>query len=278
MADISKLNTPAELEKLARQIDWIRRSNERVERMTKDVERISARFATPFPKVYLQDRLNILLDAESVPLRNLESDSWRTDHILVSTELPKRGWYLSGAESCRLTFQLADLIRSSDWDRIDQAILDNLPKYKLDKLPEFLSGLGLPDFCVTRFTLFVSHHEQRRFEEATFLGVPLIDEVAFYLFEGKAFTTKRGGRLDRPQIAISSAKGPSLSRYSNSFVKTFGCLQLDVETHRLNDENYWNRSAIVHGLMQRQMGVKDSAKCLMALTFLLSARDKNSES
>jgi hypothetical protein len=40
----------------------------------------------------------------------------------------------------------------------------------------------------------------------------------------------------------------------------------------LADENYWNRHAIVHGLMQRAMGLKDSAKCLMALNFLFFAR------
>lgn len=44
----------------------------------------------------------------------------------------------------------------------------------------------------------------------------------------------------------------------------------------LADEDYWNRHAIVHGLMQRAMGVKDSAKCLMAINFLFFAR-KNEE-
>jgi hypothetical protein len=51
-----------------------------------------------------------------------------------------------------------------------------------------------------------------------------------------------------------------------------GSLQEDPDQTSLADENYWNRHAIIHGLMQRAMGVKDSAKCLMATSFLFFAR------
>jgi hypothetical protein len=63
-----------------------------------------------------------------------------------------------------------------------------------------------------------------------------------------------------------------LTSYCESFVRTFGSLQEDPDEKSLADENYWNRHAIVHGLMQRAMGVKDSAKCLMAISFLFFAR------
>jgi hypothetical protein len=66
-----------------------------------------------------------------------------------------------------------------------------------------------------------------------------------------------------------------LASYCESFVQAFGSLQEDPDQTSLADENYWNRHAIVHGQMQRPMGVKDSAKCLMAINFLIFAREED---
>jgi hypothetical protein len=102
-----------------------------------------------------------------------------------------------------------------------------------------------------------------------------MDEIALHLYNGKSFTTKSGSRRgdqSKPELANKTANGPELGNYCNAFVQTFGSLQDNVDPRRLSDEDYWNRHAIVHGLMRRVMGIKDSAKCLMAIKFLFFAR------
>jgi len=37
----------------------------------------------------------------------------------------------------------------------------------------------------------LKHHHEGNYEEATCLGVPLLDEIAKHLYRGKTFTTKR---------------------------------------------------------------------------------------
>jgi hypothetical protein len=122
----------------------------------------------------------------------------------------------------------------------------------------------------------LKHHDEGNYEEATYLGVPLLDEIANHLYGGKTFTTKRANRRgssqSKPEQAFKTASGPDLETYCESFVQTFGSLQEDLNRTLLANEDYWNRHAIVHGLMQRAMGVKDSAKCLMAISFLFFAR------
>jgi hypothetical protein len=111
------------------------------------------------------------------------------------------------------------------------------------------------------------------------LAFPLLDEVAKQIY-GKTFTTKRRRRGDqsKPELALRTATGADLRPYCEAFVQVFGCLQEDCDLSRLADEDYWNRHAIVHGLMQRAMGIKDSAKCLMALQFLfLAQQDEKSD-
>jgi hypothetical protein len=73
-------------------------------------------------------------------------------------------------------------------------------------------------------------------------------------------------------LAFNTVSGPDLSSYCESFVRTFGSLQENPDQKMLTDENYRNRHAIAHGLMQRAMGIKDSAKRLMAIKFLFIAR------
>jgi hypothetical protein len=135
---------------------------------------------------------------------------------------------------------------------------------------------SVPEYCICRLLRFLAHHRDKNYEEATYLGVPLIDEIAMHLYGGKSFTTKRGnrrrGHQSKPELAFKTASGPVLSSYCEDFVQAFGSLQEDPDPKLLTEEDYWNRHAIVHGMMKRAMGWKDSAKCLMAINFLLFAR------
>lgn len=200
----------------------------------------------------------------------------REDRLLLNVELPKRGWYLTGGERCTLSDELAALIRASQMDEVDRLMIEHLPQFKEDKLDSWCRQEGIPAYCCNRIRLFLSHHEAEHFEAATYLGVPLLDEVAKYLYQGKMFTTKRSSRRSatqmKPEIAMKTAGSPELSEYCAAYLQEFGSLQLDVDHARLEDPNYWNRHAIVHGLMRRSMNDKDSAKCVMALGFLVSAR------
>jgi hypothetical protein len=171
---------------------------------------------------------------------------------------------------------LAQAVRDGQWDQVDQEMMKHLPIFKEDMLREWLAQEGVPSFCINRLCQFLKHHQEGNYEEATYLGVPLLDEIAKHLYGGKTFTTKRGNRRSgdqsKPELAFKTASGPDLVSYCESFVQAFGSLQEDPDQGSLADENYWNRHAIVHGLMQRAMGVKDSAKCLMAINFLFFAR------
>ncbi|HVJ88028.1 MAG TPA: hypothetical protein VM452_20355 [Caulifigura sp.] len=197
--------------------------------------------------------------------------------LLIAALLPKRGWYLSGEEPGGICSQLASLIQQEKWSDVDIEVMEHLPDFNLDGLRAWLNEEGVPDYSVNRLMLCLDHHSSGRYEEATFLGVPLLDELAFHLYGGKSFTTKRGKTRSqsKPELAIATSNGPELEGFCANFVQTFGSLQEDTDPTRLGDEDYWNRHAIVHGLMQRAMGLKDSAKCLMAFKFLLCARKED---
>ncbi len=262
--------------------DWsrIQESAARASRLVEQANAAMARMSSPFDQMVLHDRLaTYLTECHS------QTQAWiqRTGeaHFLVSAALPKRGWYLSGQEPCTLSLTLANSIRTEDWEQVDQEVLKHLPKFEMEALREWLAQLRVPDCCVNRLCLFLSHHEGGRYEEATYIGVPLLDEIAGHLYNGKSLTTKTGNRKrgdqSKPELAFKTSGSPDLEDYGSAFVQTFGSLQEDVDTSRLTDENYWNRHAIVHGIMRRAMGVKDSAKCLMAIGFLFFAR-KETES
>jgi hypothetical protein len=176
---------------------------------------------------------------------------------------------------------LAQSVRDGQWDQVDQEMMKHLPEFKEDMLREWLAQEGVPGFCINRLCRFLKHHQEGNYEEATYLGVPLLDEIAKHLYGGKTFTTKRGkrrsGDQSKPELAFKTAGGPDLVSYCESFVQAFGSLQEDPNQGALADDNYWNRHAIVHGLMQRAMGVKDSAKCLMAISFLFFARKEEEQ-
>lgn len=273
----------AQVERLLPDLSWIQETADRASRFAKEVEAISARFTSPFEKTLLQDRtwtyFQKVVDDHNQLIAGAERH--RKDHLLISASLPKRGWYLSGQEPCTLSQRLARSVRNSEWDQVDQEMMEHLPQFKMDPLQKWLSQEGVPHHCINRLCLFLKHHDAGSFEEATYLGVPLIDEIAKHLYRGKTFTTKRsnrrGGDQSKPELAFKTASGPDLASYCESFVQAFGSLQEDPDQNLLADDNYWNRHAIVHGLVQRPMGPKDSAKCLMAINFLLFARKEEDE-
>jgi hypothetical protein len=239
---------------------------------------MTARLSSPFEKFVLQDRTWTYFQkmAEDHARMVAWAERGRKDHMLISVALPKRGWYLSGQEPCTLSDRLAKAVREEEWDKVDQEMMEHLPQFKVDSLRAWLAQQGVSDHCISCLCRFLKHHGEGNYEEATYLGVPLLDEIAKHLYGGKTFTTKRanrrGGDQSKPELAFKTASGPDLASYCESFVQTFGSLQEDPDQKSLADENYWNRHAIVHGLMQRAMGVKDSAKCLMAINFLFFAR------
>ena len=156
--------------------------------------------------------------------------------------------------------------------------MSHLPSFKPKELREWMKHVAIPDYCINRLSLFLAKHDSKEYEVATYLGVPLIDEVAQYL-HGKCLTTKRSSDKrsrdqSKPEIGFETVGGKRLARFHKSFVQNFGSLQEDLDFARLSDPNYWNRHAIVHGLMTRSMGEKDSAKCLMAIAFLIFAVDE----
>lgn len=273
----------AMVDRLAPNIAWLKESIDRATRFADDVRRMGEQFASPFQQMVLQDRtwtyVQNMVEERNQLLAGL--DRHRNARMLISAQLPKRGWYLSGQEPCTLSLRLAKSVGEGDWDQVDQEMMEHLPEFKMDLLRQWLTQEGVPDYCINRLCRFVKHHQEGNYEEATYIGVPMLDELARHLYRGKTFTTKRasrgGGDQSKPELAFKTSNGPDLSSYCEQFVQVFGSLQENSDQRSLADENYWNRHAIVHGQMQRAMGLKDSAKCLMAVNFLLFARNDGDE-
>ncbi len=273
----------AMIDRIAPDLSWVRESAEQAARFTREIEAMAARFSSPFDRIVLQDRtrtyIENMVDRDNQLIAGMERH--HNAHMLISMALPKRGWYLSGQEPCTLSLRLARSVREGDWDQVDQEMMQHLPHFKMDVLRQWLAQEGVPEYCIDRLSRFVKHHQDGNYEEAVYIGVPLIDEIAKHLYRGKTFTTKRGNRRggdqSKPELAFKTARGPDLASYCEAFVQAFGSLQEDPDQKALADENYWNRHAIVHGLMPRAMDVKDSAKCLMAINFLFFARKEEEE-
>jgi len=265
------------IDRFALDLSWIQRHVEEAIWFARQIEAMAARFSSPFEKFVLQDRTWMYFQkmAEDHARMVAWAERGRKDHMLISMALPKRGWYLSGQEPCTLMNSLAKAVREEEWGNVDQEMVEHLPQFKTDPLRAWLAQKGVPDYCINCLCRFLKHNDEGNYEEATYLGVPLLDEIAKHLYGGKTFTTKRANRKSadqsKPELAFKTASGPDLASYCESFVQAFGSLQEDPDPKSLTDENYWNRHAIVHGLMRRAMGIKDSAKCLMAINFLFFA-------
>ena len=274
-SDITRL--VSSLQRVESGLSWVRKSAERSRRFIEGIES-TTQMCSAFQKIVLDDRLATFIQRVTQDHADLDAGMrrHREAHILVSARLPKRGWYLNGQEPCTLSLSLAEAVRAEDWELVDQEVMRHLPEFKLNELRSWMAQEKIPDHCINRLCLFLAHHQEGRYEESTFLGVPLIDEIALHFYKGKSFTTKRGNRRksdqSKPELAIKTSDGPELGHYCSAFVQAFGSLQEQTDRTRLDDEDYWNRHAIAHGMMQRAMGVKDSAKCLMAIGFLFFAR------
>jgi hypothetical protein len=264
----------AAVQRLTAHSTWITESAQAISLFDQNITQVVERLVFPFDKLLLIDRATTLFH-DILPDLGF-TVGLKEDHLLVAASLPDRGWYLSGDEPCTLTSSLADAVREGNWVRVDEEVMAYLPEFKMEGLKESLAKEGVPEWCVNRLCLFLKHRTEGNHEEATALGVPLLDELAQHLYGGKSFTTKRSNRRNKdqskPELALKTTSGPELVDYCNDFVQTFGCLQKDPDHSRLADEDYWNRHGILHGMMKRPMGPKDSAKCLMAIGFLFSAR------
>lgn len=193
---------------------------------------------------------------------------------LIAVELPRKGWYISNQETCPDILQLAQLFQQGSSEEIDNYIICNLVDYNLVLLKSFSEKEEIPDYFKNRLLLFMKHHESGDYESATYLGMPLIDEVSEFIYgKDKHFTQKRG--KDKPSVAYKTQNSPTLEPFlSLKFVDRIAMIQEDCDPRRLSDENYLNRHAVVHGKMRRKMNIKDSSKCLMTMVFLIYGVDK----
>ena len=233
---------------------------------------------------YLERALRQLPDTKRIiegQLRlNESSQRWRDAVEIIQAELPKRGWYLTGQETSLLTPRLARLAKEENWTEIDRILVEQATGLVIDvaALAEWLKQHNVPDCCVERIRIFLKARDDGSHEISTLVGVPLIDELCRALYGGRDFTSKRSGRQPKPQMACNTnATTNRLTHYCEGFVRSFGLIHEDVDPSKLDDEDYFNRSAIVHGMMRRSYGPKDSAKAFMALMFLVFATNEENE-
>ena len=258
-----------------RSVDDYARDQERIQQLIDSEARSLRRSAAPRWFSDVQRRL----ESEKNQLENeLEScRRWAQALATVQSELPKRGWYLTGEEPCHLTETLARLSEANDWKAIDNILVAQASEVQInvDRFAQWLAERGVAECCVKRVRLFFENRQSGNHEVATLVGVPLIDELCRYLYDRRDFTTKRS-KQPKPEIACRTATQPGVAGpYYGGFVESFGLIHGNVETARLEDENYFNRSAIVHGQMRRSYGPKDSSKVFMVLMFLVFARERD---
>jgi len=227
----------------------------------------------------LQRRLSSI-DAVTKTLSRWYEDSerWAEAIAIVQTELPKRGWYLTGQDPCSFTPKLARIIREKNWEELDRLLVRHATQLKIDidAFATWLQQHGVLECCVNRVRIFLEARTNGQHDTATLVGLPTIDEVTRALFGGKDFTSQRG--RTKPQLACATTDGESqLTHYSKGFVEAFGVIQMHFDPKRAEDEDYFNRNAILHGLMRRSYGPKDSAKTFMGLMFVTFAFDDEGE-
>lgn len=248
-------------------------------------EEISRRWAralaTSQPSSPLADalqRIQQLTDSALVPWKEA-CGRWARALAIVRAELPKRGWYLTGDEPITLIEQLAYGAEAKDWTAIDEILLENANQIRLNKdlFQQWLAQHRVPDYCIERVRLVLDHWESGNHEVTTIVGMAVIDELCRCLYDGRDFTTKRN-RQPKPQLACRTPGATrELRRFEKEFVETFGSIHKDIEPDRLEDENYFNRAAILHGQMRRKYGPKDSAKVFMILMFLVFGLDDEAQ-
>jgi hypothetical protein len=196
---------------------------------------------------------------------------------LLQTEMPQKGWYLTGKETNRSHVVLAKHLKDGDWEAVDEIMVAQAMRLPInvDKLAKWLADHNVPEYTIDRLRGFMRHFKAKHHDEATALGVPLIDEICRLLYEGRDFTTKGKGKHKKCRPAISEPKKDgtqSVKSYASGFLRQFGLFQKDWDaTTDFGAEDYFNRHAILHGKMQRAYGPKDSAKTFMAIMFICTA-------
>jgi hypothetical protein len=207
---------------------------------------------------------------------------WSVALDLVYTGLPKRGWYLTGEESLRVTLRLAEHLQAGDWDAADRLLVEQAAglRVDIDKFAKWLEEQSVPPWTVKRVRRFCDHFKNNNHDEATAIGVPLIDELCRLLYDGRDFTSKGKGKHKKKRPAIAEPKpdgSESVKHYAKGFLQEFGLFQDNWDATRFGDEDYFNRHAILHGVMQRDYGQKDSAKAFMAILFICTSLECREE-
>jgi hypothetical protein len=218
-----------------------------------------------------------VFDSIAEGMRNVveSAERWEAALTIVQAELPKRGWYITGHEPAILTGRLGVLILEEKWHELDDCLMEQASKLplKVDVLFEWLAEKNVLQCCIERVRIFLDARSKGDHEIATLVGVPLIDELSRALYGGRDFTTKRK-RQPKPGMACStSSDAARCSDFCKGFVSSFGLIHEDVDPSKLENPDYFNRSAIVHGMMRRGYGPKDSAKAFMAIMFIVFAMD-----
>ncbi len=200
------------------------------------------------------------------------SKRWARALLIVRTELPKRGWYLTGKEPITLVEELAQRATAQDWAAVDELLVEQAAQLRLNNnlFQEWLVQQGIPRYTIERVRIVLEHREVNSHTVTAVVGMTVIDELCRLLYDGREFTTKRN-KQPRPQLAcrITTEGARALRRFASGFVEVFGSLQENIDPTRLDDEDYFNRHAILHGKMRREYGPKDSAKVFMILMFLV---------
>lgn len=200
--------------------------------------------------------------------KNFENWCKRTEveRLKVLPYLIERGWYLHSQVPVTLISELSSFMDGKDYEAIDEEIFKYIPtEYNFEEGE-------LPDYTLNRLNRVIENYKKDSYEEATYLGIPLIDEICISVYQ-KTFTAKRPYKPKKGQDQSKPDLYSDVHSFAQKFLTKFSSLQVDVDISRYEDENYWNRHAILHGYMKRPMGKKDSAKCLMTIAFLIDGKE-----
>jgi hypothetical protein len=207
------------------------------------------------------------------------SRRWLPALAVVCCELPKRGWYLSGLEPVTFIGELASGLEAEDWEAVDQLLVTHTEHLEIDEalLENWLRQEGAPTYTIERVRLVLDRCKCQDHTVATIVGLTVVDELSRYLYDDRDFTTKRA-KQPRPQIGVSTPSSQrALGPVAKDFVASFGIVHEDIEPGLLDDDNYFNRAAILHGKMRRSYGPKDSAKIKLLLMFLICGSGRHGD-
>lgn len=126
----------------------------------------------------VQQRIDAISSQLALPIEEVLSPLKGLDEVAkqlvraittVASELPHRGWYLTGEEPITLVKELAQHIEAGEDAEIDRILVEYSSNFRIDhgRFQQWLAQRGVPGCCSERVRIVLEHRDSEDHESAT---------------------------------------------------------------------------------------------------------------